>query len=174
MSGTRHSQLTYALMMLTAAPLIVAVNFFDTIDWSPWLLLLGLGLALTWLFRQVLARLQARVRRTTAALTAGEVAPEHAPGGLFLWFAVPAWTIGLGLILNVALDGSPPEEHPSTIVQLTNGKGARITFRDFRPGGDTISLLRNKAALADPTPGRPVTLVTHPGFFGWPWLAEIR
>jgi len=174
MAGASYSGLTYALLLAAAAPVIAAANFFDTIDWTPWLLLLAVGVALAWLFRQVLSTLQARLRRRAASLTAGEVPPEHAPGGWFVWVAVPTWTLGLGLALNVLLDASPLEEHASQIVAVSNGKNARVTLRDFRPGGDTLSLRRNSVPIADAEAGRPVTIAAHRGFFGWAWIASIR
>lgn len=169
-----YSAVTYVLMLAVAAPLIAGVLLFDTIDWSPWFLLLAVGVALAWLLRQVLARLQARVHRVAAAHTADEVAAAHAPGGWFVWAAVPAWTIGLGLCLNVALDGSPPEEHASVVVKLTGGKAARILIRDFRPGGDTISLRRSGSPIAGAHEGQAITVVAHRGALGWPWIATIR
>lgn len=172
MSGAAYSGLTYVLLVAAAAPLIAGGLLFDTIDWTPWLVLLAVGVALAWLFRQVLGRMQARVRGAAAAQTG--LAPEHAPGGGFVWLAVPAWTIGLGLCLNRVADGSPPEEHASEVVQLTNGKTPRITIRDFRPGGDTISFRRSGSPIAGARVGQAITVVAHRGLFGWAWIATIR
>lgn len=168
-----YSILTYVLMLGSVAPLLLAAWMFGTVDWTPWLILLGVGVALAVAGRRVFAALSLRLHRASAAAVAGEVAPQHAPGGWFVWVAVPLWTIALGLVLNVQLDASPAEEHPSRVVKITGGKGPRVHLQDFR-GEGTIALHRNNPLVRGVSEGQAVTIVAHRGFFGWAWIAAIR
>jgi hypothetical protein len=168
-----YSILTYVLLLGSVAPLLLAAWMFGTIDWTPWLILLVVGVALAFAGRRVFAALALRLHRASAAAVAGEVAPEHAPGGWFVWAAVPLWTIALGLFLNVQLDSSPAQEHPSRVVQITGGKGPRVHLQDFR-GAGTISMHRNNPLVNRVSEGQAVTIVARRGFFGWAWIEAIR
>lgn len=168
-----YSVLTYVFMVASVGPLLVAAWMWGTIDWTPWFVLLAVGAALAVVLRQVFAAAALRLHRASAAAVAGEVAPQHAPGGWFVWVAAPLWTIALGLCLNVVLDGSPAEEHPSRVVQVTGGKGPRVYLQDFR-GAGTISLHANNPLVRGLGEGQAVTIVAHRGLFGWPWIAAIR
>jgi hypothetical protein len=168
-----YSILTYVLLLGSVAPLLLAAWMFGTIDWTPWLILLAVGILLAFAGRRVFAALSLRLHRVSAAAVAGEVAPQHAPGGWFVWAAVPLWTVALGLFLNVQLDSSPAEEHPSHVVQITGGKGPRVHLQDFR-GPGTISMHRNNPLVSRVSEGQAVTIVAHRGFFGWAWIAAIR
>lgn len=168
-----YSILTYVLLLGSVAPLLLVAWTFGTIDWTPWSILLGVGIAVAVAGRRAFAALSLRLHRVSAAAVAGEVAAEHAPGGWFVWAAVPLWTIALGLFLNVQLDSSPAEEHPSRVVQITGGKGPRVYLQDFR-GPGTISIHRNSTLVRGVSEGQAVTIVAHRGFFGWAWIAAIR
>jgi hypothetical protein len=154
-----YSILTYVLLLGSVAPLLLAAWMFGTIDWTPWLILLAVGILLAFAGRRVFAALSLRLHRVS--------------GGWFVWAAVPLWTVALGLFLNVQLDSSPAEEHPSHVVQITGGKGPRVHLQDFR-GPGTISMHRNNPLVSRVSEGQAVTIVAHRGFFGWAWIAAIR
>lgn len=169
-----YTMLTFVVLVASVGPVMVAAWSWGTIDWSPWLLLAGLGTGLALVGRRAIAALQLRLHRVSAAAVAGEVAPGHAPGGWFLWGAVPLWTIALGLFLNVKLDTSPGVEHPSRVVQIKSGKNKRVFLQDPRDSGGQISMHGNNPLARELREGQDVTVVVHRGFFGWAWIATIR
>lgn len=168
-----YSILTYVLLLGSLGPLILAAKLWGTVDWYPWALLLAIGVVLAIVGRRVLAALQLRLHRASAAAVAGEVAPGHAPGGWFVWLAVPLWTTALGLCLNVTLDRSPAEEHPSQVVDVGAGKSRTVTLRDYR-GAGTIGFHGGNSLVAGLREGQAVTIMAHRGFFGWAWIESIR
>lgn len=136
MARSAYSALTYVLLLVAVAPLVLAVSLSALLDWYPWFLLLAMGLGLAWAGRRLLGAAQAALSRRLAALVQGEAA--QAPGAWFVWIAVPAWTMGLGVILNVALDCSPPEEHGSVMLRIRHGKSPRVCLRDYWTADDSL------------------------------------
>jgi hypothetical protein len=171
-TGLAYSVLTYGLMLVVGVPLVIAVNACALLDWYPWLLLLALGIGLVWAGRGLLERVQGAISRRLAALAGVDAA--HAPGGWLVWVAVPVWTVSLGVLSNVALDRSPPEEHASVVLRVTGGKGPRVYLRDYRTDGGSFSLRRSHAVVGSLRPGQAVILEIRRGLFGWPFLTGTR
>jgi len=172
MARSAYSALTYVLLLVAVAPLALAVSLSALLDWYPWFLLLAMGLGLAWAGRRLLGAAQAALSRRLAALVQGEAA--QAPGAWFVWIAVPAWTMGLGVILNVALDRSPPEDHGSVVLRVSGGKSPRVYLRDYRIADGAISFRRSRAPISGLRLGQSVTLIIRRGLFGWPFLAALR
>ncbi len=171
----RYSAVQNLALYTSVLPVIAAWMFVDTLDWYPYLLSAAAGVALAAALRPAVARLRGRLLRRTAAFTAGEVAPEHAPGGFVTWLAPPLWGIALGLFANAYLDPSPPREHPSEVLRQTSpSKGpGHVILRSFRPGEAELAIHANSRLVMRLSVGDQVTLVVREGLFGWDRLAAI-
>jgi hypothetical protein len=168
-----YSALTYGFLVVSVGAPLGAAALFTTVDWGPWLLLVAIGLALAGALRGPLGRLQARITRASARLSAAEVAAADAPGGWVVWVAVPGWILALGLALNVLLDPGPATEHAATVIERTGGKAPRVILSDYR-GEGTISFHGNRPLVHALRVGEQVTIVARPGRFGWEWIESIR
>lgn len=168
----RYSAVQNIGLFASVLPVIAAWLFADTLDWTPYALCGGVGAALAF----GLGSLGARVRRGSAALVAGEVAPEHAPGGFVRWLGPPLWCVALGLFANAYLDPSPPVEHVSEVLRRTHpAKGpGQFILRGFRPGEAELAISANSAAVGAIAEGMPVTIVARAGLFGWTRIETIR
>jgi hypothetical protein len=149
----------YLVMMAAVGPAIAAWRLADTIDWAPWLVLLGVGV--------VVAVFVWRTPPMTRARAAG------------FWFvavAPPLWVLAAGLFANAFLGGGPAERHPSEVLrEARSRKGAdALVFRDFRPGGDEIKVSRISPHVAGLAVGDRVVIVARPGLFGWPRVEGIE
>lgn len=169
--GSRYSIVQNVALLGSVLPLVFAVLLVDTLDWSPYFLCGAVGIGVAFALRPLLAR----VRRGSAALVAGEVAPEHAPGGFVLWLAPPLWCVALGLFANAWLDPSPPATHASEILRRqSKSKGQdRIILRGFRPGEPELDISAGSPAVRVATVGQPVTITTRAGRFGWTRITSI-
>ncbi|HJL16853.1 MAG TPA: hypothetical protein RMH99_14410 [Sandaracinaceae bacterium LLY-WYZ-13_1] len=169
---TYDSTLTWILLVSALGPAVAAVWTQPLMDRWPWAVLLAVGLGLAAALRPALRRVQAWVDRLSARATEGEVAPEHAPGRWWVWVALPAWTLAIGLVLDVQLDPSVPREHASQVVRIERGKAAWFHLRD--PRGGTFSVRASDPMVRGLGVGDEVTLVVRDGLFGWPWLEAVR
>ena len=169
--GSRYSVVQNVALLGSVLPVVFAALLVDTLDWSPYFLCAALGVVVALALRPLLAR----VRRGSAALVAGEVAPEHAPGGFVLWLAPPLWCVALGLFANAWLDPSPPTAHASEVLRrVSKSKGPdRIILRGFRPGEAELGVSANSPAVRVASVGQPVTITTRVGLFGWTRIESI-
>jgi len=169
--GSNYSLIQNAALIGSVLPVAFAVLLVDTIDWYPYLLCGVVGVVVAVALRPLLAR----VRRGSAALVAGEVAPEHAPGGFVLWLAPPLWCMALGLFANAWLDPSPPSTHASEVLRrVRKSKGPdRIVLRGFRPGEAEFDISASSPAVGAATVGQPVTITIRAGLFGWTRIESI-
>jgi hypothetical protein len=129
----------------------------DTLDASPWYLLLGLGAAVAAMSWRALPIRGERTREVVG----------------WLLFASPAWILAAGLFANAWFDRSPPQRHASEVLRvLTNNRGAAtIVVRDFRSGRE---LHRTDAWFAGYVPGQRLTIVTRAGLFGWTRIEAVE
>lgn len=169
--ASRYSVVQNVALFASVLPVIAAVLLVDTLDWYPYALCGGLGVVVA----LGLGSLRTRLRRGTAALVAGEVGPEHAPGGFVLWLGPPLWCVALGLFANAYLDPSPPVEHVSEVlrrVHKTKGPD-RVVLRGFRAGEAELAISANRAGVGAIAEGQAVTIVVRAGLFGWTRIAAI-
>lgn len=167
----RYSAVQNVALFASVVPLAPAVLLADTLDGYPYLLCAALGVAVAFGLRG----LRVHLHRRSAAFVAGEVAPEHTPGGFLLWLAPPLWCIALGLLTNAFLDPSPPISHPSEVLRRVNTqKGAdRLVLRGFRPGQPELSLREGLLVRGGLAVGQPVTITVHTGLFGWARISSV-
>lgn len=146
----------YLLMMAAIGPVILAWMFADTLDWTPWIVLLVVGLGISVGVWRTKERVSDRLQHVLMAL--------------------PLWFLSAGLFANAFLDGSEPERHASEVLRLTNpSKGpGEVVMTDFRPGGGELSLHRNSPLAGRLAKGDKVTLVVRKGLFGWVRLQAIE
>lgn len=169
--GSRYSVVQNIALLGSVLPVVFAVLLVDTLDWYPYCLCGAVGVGVAFALRPLLTR----VRRGAAALVAGEVAPEHAPGGFALWLAPPLWCIALGLFANAWLDGTPPAEHASEVLRREHrSKGPdRLVLRGFRPGEAEVAISASRPGVGAASEGQPVTIVARAGRFGWTRIESI-
>jgi hypothetical protein len=164
MGELRHTSLLCLLVAALLIPMIAAASWFKTLDWYPWMVLVVLGFLLDFPLERPLTWASERLNALTADC------PERWKLGGFVWLAPPAWCLALGLCANAALDPSPAEDHPSEVI--SKGRKNDISLRDFRDGGQ----LQISFGLSQAPPlkeGQALTITTHAGLFGWPWIAAI-
>src|SRR5262245_40718240 len=113
----RYSSVQNIALFGSVIPVIVAWHLVDTVDFYPYFLSAAVGLLLTSLAYRPIQSWRARLLRRSAAFVAGEVAPEHAPGGFAVWLLPTMWSVALALFANAYLDPSPAVEYPSEVLR---------------------------------------------------------
>lgn len=156
MQGASQSVLVYVLMMSAIGPTLAAWMFADTLDWSPWILLLVVGAVASVILWRRLGQPSDRIQ--------------------YVLMALPLWLLAAGLFANAFLDGSPAERHESEVLRRAHaakGPGS-IVLRGFRAGSGELAINANSPLVARIGEGDRVTIVVRRGLFGWPRIAAIE
>lgn len=160
-----YSLVVWLVMTLFAAPVLLAWNLWDPLDYLPYFVCLGVGVTVA-----------------IGAWRINEQLPSAAAHG-FLRLAVICWlpclAVGVGLAANTLLDRSPAATHAAVFLGYHHPqKGqSRVRFASWRKSGTeerlTCSAGRSQAVCLNLKPGDPVTVTTHSGALGWEWVAHV-
>ena len=184
--------LSLALVFAWVAPVVLAKLFADTLDFSPYVvcLLVGLGLgAIVGVLAWPLVR-------------SGLTQSGPSPGvGLVLAMAIafaPTWSIGIGLGLNRLFDRSgavthecqvmdwkvPPKTRSYCVVTSWRGnKSEKLDHSVIQSSGSHEPSSDSSPAAIGPqgwpypykcTPGKTLDVTTRTGFFGWVWVVGVE
>ncbi len=152
--------LVACMVLAGAASAAVGGNVLDGADVGK-AILLGGGLWVVYVIGLVVA-----VRGTASAMT------RLVAGAFIGLFAVPFGGGMLLVTLNQALDASPAEVHPVTILRMHH-KQHDLHVGSWRPGHVEERLRTSHAVFQTLHPGDRVLVRAHPGRFGWPWIEPV-
>jgi hypothetical protein len=192
MGGLGKVLLSLAIVFAWLTPVVLAKLFADTLDFTPYILclLVGLGLgALACVLAWPLVR-------------SGLTHSGRSPGlGLAVAMAIafaPTWSIGIGLGLNRVFDRSASVSHVCQVIDwkvpLKNRSYCVVSsWRGNKTEKLDHSLIQNSEPGQLPphtspdaigprgwpypfkcTPGTAVDVTTRAGLLGWPWVVGVE